>query len=249
MQFVERARDEIHLVAVPIILARGQAAQRLGCLAESAGEAVGRPRGDASAGIHDRAVAGAAAEIAGECLVNERVLGAFAAVVEGEHRHHEARRAKSALGAIRVDERLLHRMQAAVRSRKPIHREHLGAVKLRQQHEAGVDRLVSQFVAIGASDRDGAGAAVAFRATFLRASQARVQPQPVEHGRGRRHAALGARFAVQKEMNFSHCVLIPLPGSLAWSVPRRPRRGQEEARPRTRWRWPVCSCRRWRHLR
>ena len=244
MQFIERARDEIHLRAVPIILALGQGAQRLDGLARGAGEAVARPGGDAAAGIDDRAIAGAAAEIAGKRLVNERVLGAFAAVVEGEHRHHEARRAEPALGAIRVDERLLHRVERAVRGREPIDGEHLGAVELRHQHEAGVDRLVSQLAAVFPPDHDGAGAAIAFRAALFRAGQPRIEPQPVEHGRGRRHAALGARLAVQKEANFGHRMLIPLTESLAWSVPRPSCRGQEEARPRTRWRWPACSCRR-----
>ncbi len=129
---------------------------------------------------------------------------AFAAVVEREHRHREARRAEAALRRVRVDQRLLHRMQRAVRGRKPVDRQHAGAIELRQQHQAGIDRLVVQAIAVRPADHDGAGAAVAFGAAFLGAGQAGVEPQPVERGRGRRHARHGARLAVEQEADVGH---------------------------------------------
>ena len=70
----------------------------------------------ALAGIEDRPVAGAAAQVAreivGQLLARRAgVPRGLVVLVGGPQRHHEARRAEAALRAVAVDHRLLHRMQ------------------------------------------------------------------------------------------------------------------------------------------
>ena len=141
-QRFERARAEKDLCAVAVIRAWRQGRERGGGRSGLGHEAIGWPVRHAPARLHDRAVAGAAAEIAGERLMNEGVVRAFAAVVESEHRHHETRRAEAALGRIGVDHRLLHRMERAVRRRQTLDRQHGAIVDLRQHHQAGIDGAI-----------------------------------------------------------------------------------------------------------
>jgi hypothetical protein len=76
--------------------------------------------------------------------VNEGIVRGLAAMMEGEHRHHETRRAESALGGIGVDHRLLHGMERAVGSRQALDREDGTVVDLRQHHQAGIHGLILQ---------------------------------------------------------------------------------------------------------
>ena len=65
-------------------------------------------------GAHDRLIAGAAAEIALQRLLDRRVGRIGRPHPQPIERHDEARRAEAALRAVEVDHRLLHRMQRAV---------------------------------------------------------------------------------------------------------------------------------------
>ncbi len=131
-------------------------------------------------GLDDRLVARATTEIA---LQRHLDLGAVRLVVgkpEAIERHDEARRAEAALRAMTVDHGLLHRMQRAVLGRQMLDRHHMGAVEGAQEPYTGVDALVAQPVFGEASDQHRAGAAIAFRASFLRARQPPLQAKMVE---------------------------------------------------------------------
>ena len=117
---------------------------------------------DALAGIEDRAVAGAAAEVArqvvGELLARGPRAGIQVPLVGRPQRHHEARRAEAALGAVALDQRLLHRVELrhrvlvvplrvdrlAALALEIFHREQRLAVQRGQELDAGVDRLQLQ---------------------------------------------------------------------------------------------------------
>ena len=142
-QRIERARHEKGLRAATIVGTWRHAGQRFGQHGRLGDEAIGGPLRDAPAGLHDRAVAGATAEIAGERFMHGRAVGRLAAMVEGEHRHHETRRAEAALGGVGIDHRLLHRMERAVRCRQTFDREDGAIVDLRQHHQAGIHRLIA----------------------------------------------------------------------------------------------------------
>jgi hypothetical protein len=57
---------------------------------------------------------------------------------QGKQRHHETRRAEAALRAMKVDQRLLDRMQAAVMG-KILNGDEICAVGLAGQRDARVD--------------------------------------------------------------------------------------------------------------
>ena len=135
-QRIEGARHETGLRAVTIVSASRERRQRIGQSGQVGNEAVGRPVRDAAARCHDRAIAGAAAKVSSERFMHECVVRGLAAVVESKHRHHESRRAKSALSSVGIDKRLLHRMQGAVRRRQALDREDRAIVDLRQHHQA-----------------------------------------------------------------------------------------------------------------
>ena len=161
----------------------------------------GRQVEHALAGIEDRPVAGAAAQVAGQ-LVGQLLARRHAAagavlLVAGEHRHREARRTEAALRAVAIDQRLLRRVQRAAADRlQVLDREQRLAVERGQQADAGVDgtecepadRLRVAILGQLAND-DGAGAAVALVAAFLGADAAGVLAQPVEHAAGGRGLA------------------------------------------------------------
>ena len=104
------------------------------------------------AGIEDRPVAGAAAEVSGERAANlRRRSGASPpprARVERPQRHHEAGRAEAALRAVAVDHRLLHRVQVAIRLPQVLDGEERLAVERRHELDAGVDGLERHRVAV-----------------------------------------------------------------------------------------------------
>ena len=164
---------------------------------------------DAPACRHDRPIAGAAAQIAGERLVHDGVFGWLAAVVEGKHRHHETRCAESALGGIGINEGLLHRMQRTVRRRHPFNREDCAIIDLRQHHQARIHRLEPQRAVHAPPQHDGAGAAIAFCATLLRPREPGAGAKPVEHGHARRRAILAEWLSVQQESHRGHGLPAP----------------------------------------
>ena len=89
--------------------------------------------------VDDRAIAGAAAEIAGERLVDALARRRLAAVIMREQAHHDAGRAEAALRAVQVDHRLLHGMQRLALG-EILDGEQFRAVDLAEQQDAGVDR-------------------------------------------------------------------------------------------------------------
>src|SRR5437762_5812525 len=82
--------------------------------------------------------------------------------------HDHARRADPALRAAVRDEGALQRMAAA----EPLDRRHARALDVRHRHEARVHRR--------AVDEDGAGAALAFAAPFLRSRERAVFAQKIQ---------------------------------------------------------------------
>ena len=182
---------------------RGQGAQRGG---NGFGvQAHGGQSEHALAGVEDRPVAGAAAQIArelvGELLARGRRACGAVALVATRQRHHEARGAETALRTMAIDHRLLRRVQRstlALRQRlQVLHRQQRPAVERGQELDAGVDRAQAQPANLRGAGRrrtDGiglarqlghdhrAGAAIALGAAFLAAAAMRVLAQPVEHG-------------------------------------------------------------------
>ena len=89
--------------------------------------------------VDDRAVAGAAAKVAGERLIDVFARRGRAVLVEREQAHHDARRAKAALRAMKIDHRLLDRVQRLAVG-EVLDGEEFGAVDLAEEQDTGVDR-------------------------------------------------------------------------------------------------------------
>ena len=136
----------------------------------------------AQGGFDDRPVAGAAAQVAGERLVDlvaaRQARPSGLVLVERPQGHHEARRAEAALRAVAIDHRLLDGVQRAIWLAQVFHGIEGAAVEGGQELDAGVDGLEGETAfAIEFADDDGAGAAVAFRAAFLGAAGTQILAQ------------------------------------------------------------------------
>ena len=146
---------------------------------------VGRLGAGFQGGIDDRPVSRASAQVSGEhivdCFAGRR---AVAGMVVGEQAHHDARRAKAALRAVLSGHRRLDRMQLAVIG-EVFDGDQLRAIKLAEQRDARIDRLIDQAAAMLAHDHSSAGPAVAFGAAFLGADRTFAFAQPVEDRRAR----------------------------------------------------------------
>ena len=70
--------------------------------------------GDLGHRFDDRPIAGAAAEVAGQRVVDDLELGRLTAGGEGVGRHDKARRAEAALCGVGLRHRHLHRMRSAI---------------------------------------------------------------------------------------------------------------------------------------
>jgi hypothetical protein len=137
--------------------------------------------------VEDRPVAGAAAQIPRQFFLRQFARDALAAahmvLVHPEQAHHEAGRAKAALGAVVSHHRLLGRMQASVFTCEVFHGPQSQAIDGMGQPDAAVDRLVADRFALAArpgrdlAQHDGAGTAVALAAAFLGAGCAQVFAQ------------------------------------------------------------------------
>ena len=104
---------------------------------------VGAGLADFDRRIHDRPIAGAATEIAGQHVVDGVAAGtAIARMIVREQAHHDAGRAEAALRAMQARHRFLHGMQRAVLG-EVFDRDQLCAVDLAEQRDAGVNRLVA----------------------------------------------------------------------------------------------------------
>ena len=82
-----------------------------------------------------------------------------------------------------LDHRGLDGVQARVFVGEVLDGDDLGAVRLAEQQDAGIDRLVDEAAVPHPSERDRAGAAIALRAALLGADAALLQPQIVEQRR------------------------------------------------------------------
>ena len=91
-------------------------------------------------GIDDGAVAGAAAQVARQGVVDFLAFRAVRLVfVEREQRHRKARRAEAALRTVPVHQRLLYRVQRVGGRRKVFDGEQGLAVEGGQKLDAGID--------------------------------------------------------------------------------------------------------------
>ena len=146
----------------------------------------------ASAGrAQNRRIARAAAQVAGK---GGFVIG-FTVQMCHSHRGHKTRRAKTALAAVVGDHRLLHRVQLPVGAADTLDRAQRPPVQLRQQQDAGIDRLAGG----GAAQHDGAGAAIALVAALFGAGQAPRLAQPIQRCHHRVDAAQLHALSVQKK--------------------------------------------------
>ena len=205
-QLGERARGE-EAFAVVRVVQGGGALQREQLFAQHV--AVERQRGaveHALAGLDDRAVAGAAAQVAGERAADTgRVRPAvlrLAGVVEIPQRHRKAWRAEAALRAVAVDQRLLHRMQRTTGlAAQVFDGEHGLAVERGDEAQAGVDGGQMQRRAFAAqfARHHGARAAVALVAAFLGAGEAARAAQPGEQAGGGGDVSDVDRLAVEQD--------------------------------------------------
>jgi hypothetical protein len=112
-------------------------------------------------------------------------------VKQGEQRHYESRRAEAALRAVKVDQGLLDRMQAAV-TRKILDGDEIRAIGLASQHDAGVDRVIDEpptlpSLACGGGKAGGAAAqhhrarpAIPLSATFLGSGRAFMKAKIIQ---------------------------------------------------------------------
>jgi hypothetical protein len=97
----------------------------------------------------DRAVAGAAAQIAGDDVAHRHPHGARRAEASAVERHDEAGRAEAALRAVALDHLALDRVSAAEALDGP---QRL-AVEHRQEEDAGIDRAPLDLVSASSPSR------------------------------------------------------------------------------------------------
>src|SRR5262249_56103084 len=118
----------------------------------------------------DLCVAGAAAEVAGQCLSDLITRRERVSFQQRPRSQQHARRAVAALGSAELGERLLERVQLRGAAH-PFHSRDLAVVELDREEEAAQLWL--------AVDQDGTGAALAQLATVLRPAQPQVfTPNP-----------------------------------------------------------------------
>ena len=125
-------------------------------------------------GVDDLDVAGAAADVAGERLLDRLAVVAAARVDVRLRGEHHPGRAEAALRGVVVRERLLDRRQV-VGVAEPFDRRDLGAVHGGERQEAGAAGL--------AVDEHGARAAAALLAAVLRAQDPELLAEHVQQRR------------------------------------------------------------------
>jgi len=149
-------------------------------------------------GRQDRAVAGAAAEVAGERILQGARVRRAAFALVGVEAHHEPRRAEAALAGVVRHHRLLDRMQAPV-APQALDGKQRPAVEHRGEQDAGVDRPEAHAAVLKLAQHDGAGAAVALSAALLGPGAAQVIAQQVQHRQRRVDVGTLADLAIQQE--------------------------------------------------
>ena len=135
----------------------------------------------------DRPIAGAAAKIARQRIVDRGARGPPRVLVQAEQRHHEAGRAETALRRMAVDERLLHRMQRAVGGPSGFDGEQALPSTVGSEPYASVDRSPCK-----------AGRGVGSASTTVHAPQSpSAQPSLVPTSRGARAGIRAGSFAAR----------------------------------------------------
>ena len=182
---------------VPPVIERRQRRRAIG---SAGGE---RRRGRLRAGsprrVADRAIAGAAAQIARERIIDHRLVErARPLLMQDEQAHHDARRTEAALRTVMGDHRFLDRMQRAALC-EILHGDEIRPVDLAEQQDAGIDRLVDEPPVPHPSERDSAGAAIALPATLLGAERAHLLAQIIEQRGARMEFGNFAGHAVAGE--------------------------------------------------
>lgn len=122
-------------------------------------------------GGQNRAVAGAATQVAGRGFVGLMGIGFAAVLLQGKQRHHKAGGTKAALRAMTLDHRLLHAVQLPLML-EVFDADQLLAVQRRHERQARIEAAITQrLLAVGVTvqlaNHDGAGTAVTTGATFL----------------------------------------------------------------------------------
>src|SRR5579863_5092703 len=101
---------------------------------------------------HDRAIAGAAAQMAREEFANLRLAGTGPIAQQRIERHQNARGAKSALQRVLRPKGFLQRRQAIRRRREALDGANFGAFRLDRKGEAGAGRRAVDLYRAGAAD-------------------------------------------------------------------------------------------------
>ncbi len=133
-----------------------------------------------------RPVAGAAAQVRGQRIVDFPAVRFTARFVQREQRHDETRGTEPALRCVAVDHGLLHRVQQPARFAQALHRKQEFAVQSGKKLDAGIHGTELQPASVtGFTNDHGARPAVSFRAALLGAGAAQVFPQVLQNGSGR----------------------------------------------------------------
>jgi hypothetical protein len=155
------------------------------------------------AGLQDRAVTGAPAQVTGERVAKLGFAWArpLSLVLEVDipKRHHETGRTESALGAMAGHHRLLHRMQVAAVLAQVFDSEQRPPVERRYELNACVHRLHLQTIRLKLAHDHRAGAAIAFGAPLLGPATAQVFTQKIENRFGGLYVVDGDDFAIEHE--------------------------------------------------
>ena len=126
-----------------------------------------------------------------------------------EQRHNESRGAEAALRAVKVDQRLLNRMQAAV-TRKILDGDEVCAVSLASKHDAGVDGAIDEAIANTATEHDRAGPTIPLGAAFLGSGRAFMHTKVIQKRKVRCDATQMNDSAATHELDMAtHARLIP----------------------------------------
>src|SRR3954453_11592356 len=151
--------------------------------------AADRPAEGPIGGPDDIPVASTPAEVPGQRVENltvasrsRRHRAAAGRTIECRQRHHDPRRAETALEAVLGTKGGRDPAQRRVRRGQALDRRYLRPVGLDREHQAGPDG--------GAVDEDGARAADAVLAADMRAGQPEVVAEKVRQQQPRRHARL-----------------------------------------------------------
>ena len=149
-------------------------------------------------GLNDGRIAGAAAEIAGESVMDQRQLGRTTFGGIGVGRHDETGRTESALRTTTAGVGELHRVQLAARS-KTFDRANAKAVDLTEHHQTSIDCTPLDPAVFELFQDDRARAAIALGAALLGSGQPKAFAQPVEQRRCRRDARGVNRPAINND--------------------------------------------------